>query len=81
MRQVAMPKSGRFGRLVRLAAQVVPWHTFNLLGLRSIDLEACHPKDQSSRGQAEALGLLCSGFDLLGQTITFAWICHKLFLS
>lgn len=55
---------------VRLAAQVVPWHTFNFFGLRPIDLEACHPKYEGCRGQAEAFGLLCCGVDLLGQAFT-----------
>jgi hypothetical protein len=66
-------------RSARLDAKVVPWHTFNFIGIGPVDLEACHPKYQSSRGQAEALGFPRCGFDLLSQTITFVWTCHKLF--
>jgi hypothetical protein len=73
---VRQPKSGRFGPSVRLAAQVVPWHTFNFFGFRPVDLEACHPKYQGSRRQAEAFGLLCGGIDSLSQAFTFTWVCH-----
>ena len=70
-------KGGCFGRSVWLAAQVVSWHTFNFIGFRPVNLEACHSKYQSSRRQAEALGLLCCGVDFLGQAFTFTWICHS----
>jgi hypothetical protein len=71
------PKRGRFGRSVRLALQVVPWHAFNFIGFRPINLETCHSKYQSSGCQAEAFGLLCCGIDFLGQAFTFTWVCHS----
>jgi hypothetical protein len=68
---VQRAKSGRFGRSVRLAAQVVPWHTFNFVGFRPVDFEAGHAKYQGSRCQAETFGFLRCGIDFLGQALTF----------
>jgi hypothetical protein len=61
---------------VWLAAQVVPWHNFNLLGFRPVDLQASHPKYQGRCRQAEPFGFLRSGIDFLSQALTFTWICH-----
>ncbi len=55
-----------FGRSVRLADGVVPWHTFNLVGFGPVNFQACHSKYQSSRCQAETLSLYRCGIDLLG---------------
>jgi hypothetical protein len=74
---VCQPKLDRSGPSVRLAAQVVPWHTFNFFGFRPVDLQAGHSKYQGSRRQAESLGLLCGGIDSLGQAFTFPWVCHS----
>jgi hypothetical protein len=63
--------------LVWLAAQVVPWHSFNFLGLGPLDFEARHPEYQGCRRQAEAFGFLRCGIDLLGQAFTFTWVCHS----
>ena len=71
------PKRGRFNRSVRLAAQVVPWHAFNFVGFRPVNLKACHSKYQSSGCQAEAFSLLRCGIDFLGQAFTFTWVCHS----
>jgi hypothetical protein len=74
---VQRTKSGRFGRSVRLAAQVVPWHTFNFIGFRPVNFEASHTKYQGCCCQAETLGLLRCGIDFLGQALTFTWVCHS----
>ena len=62
---------------VWLAAQVVPWHSFNLLGFRPVDFQASHSKYQGRCCQAESFGLLCCGIDFLGQALTFTWICQS----
>jgi hypothetical protein len=56
----------QLGLSVRLADQVVPWHTFNLIGFGPVYFQACHSKYQSSRCQAETLSLYRCGIDLLG---------------
>jgi hypothetical protein len=74
---VRSPNGAVSGRSARLAAQVVPWHTFNFFGFRPFDLEPSHPKYQGRRGQAKAFGLLRCSIDFLGQAFTFIWVCHS----
>jgi len=68
---------GSFGRLVGLAVQVVPWHSFNLIGFRPVDLQASHSKYQGRGRQAEAFGFPRGGIDFLGQAFAFTWVCHS----
>src|ERR1700704_3937690 len=61
-----------FDLSVWLAAPVVPWHTFNLVGFGPVNFQARHSKYQGSCRQAETFSLLSRSIDLLGQALTFS---------
>jgi hypothetical protein len=48
-RQLKSCQPEQAGRSVRLAAQVVPWHTFYLVGFGAFDLQPRHPQNQGRR--------------------------------